>query len=59
VNNIFDQIKNEAKQILSTGRGSHAWDHTERVYNNCMKIGKKESADMEMQRKAQRWQGPS
>ena len=45
---LFNQIKDEAKKFLSTAKGSHDWDHTERVYNLCMHIGKKEGADFEI-----------
>lgn len=45
---IFSQIKEEARRFFSTSRGSHGWDHTERVYNLCMRIGKKEGADIEI-----------
>ncbi len=44
----FDTIKSEAQKLLSSAKGSHDWDHTERVYNLCMHIGKKEDADMEI-----------
>jgi len=45
---LFDDIKEEAKSYLSNARGSHDWAHTERVYNLCMHIGKKENADLEI-----------
>ncbi len=45
---LLDDIKQEAKSYFSNVRGSHAWDHTERVYNLCMHIGKKENADIEI-----------
>ncbi len=45
---VFEQIREEAKGLLSGAKGSHGWDHTERVYNLCMHIGKKENADLEI-----------
>lgn len=45
---LIEQIKEEAKDFFSNARGSHDWEHTERVYNFCMHIGKKESADIEV-----------
>ena len=45
---LLDQIKEEAKGFFLNARGSHDWDHVERVYNLCMHIGKKENADMEI-----------
>lgn len=49
---LFDDIKEEAKSYFSNARGSHDWNHTERVYNLCMRIGKKENADLEILRLA-------
>ena len=46
--NLFDDIKKEAQFFFLTARGSHDWEHTERVYNLCMHIGKKENADLEI-----------
>lgn len=43
---LIEKIKNEAKSYFTNARGSHDWDHTERVYNLCLRIGKKENADM-------------
>lgn len=45
---LFDDVKQEAKSYFSNVKGSHGWDHTERVYNLCMRIGKKENADIEI-----------
>lgn len=39
-------IKNEAKKFFRYSKGSHGWDHTERVYSLCLHIGKKEKADL-------------
>ena len=38
----------EAKHYFTNAKGSHDWDHTERVYNLCMHIGEKENADLEI-----------
>jgi len=46
--NLIEKIKKEAKSYFSNARGSHDWDHTERVYNLCIQIGKKENADIEI-----------
>ena len=35
-------------KCLSNAHGSHAWDHTQRVYNLCLHIGESEGADMEV-----------
>jgi len=45
---LFDDIKEETKSHFSNARGSHDWNHTERVYNLCMHIGKKEKADLDI-----------
>jgi uncharacterized protein len=37
-----------AKNCFLTARGSHDWDHTERVYRLCMHIGEVEGADLEV-----------
>jgi uncharacterized protein len=44
----FQIIVEEAKNIFAKAKGSHDWDHTERVYNMCMHIGKIEYADIEV-----------
>lgn len=41
-------IVEEAKHYFTNAKGSHDWDHTERVYNLCMHIGEKENADLEI-----------
>ncbi len=45
---IGDEIKKEAESFFLNSKGSHAWDHTLRVYNMCLHIGRKENADMEI-----------
>jgi uncharacterized protein len=44
----IQNIKAFAMKCLSTAHGSHAWDHTQRVYNLCLHIGESEGADMEV-----------
>ena len=43
---IIDTVRREAKRILDSAKGSHAWDHTLRVYRLCERIGAKEGADL-------------
>lgn len=45
---VLVQIKKEAKRYFENAKGSHDWEHTERVYNLCMHIGKEEKADIEI-----------
>lgn len=47
-NDLLDKIKEEAKGFFRRTRGSHDWDHTERVYQLCLRIGRKERADLEV-----------
>jgi len=44
----IDDIKAFAQKCFSKAPDSHAWDHTQRVYNLCMHIGHVEMADMEV-----------
>ena len=44
----IDDIKAFAMKCFSNARGSHDWDHTQRVYNLCMHIGQVEGADLEV-----------
>jgi uncharacterized protein len=44
----IEDIIGFAKKCFSTARGSHDWDHTERVYRLCMHIGQAEGADLEV-----------
>ena len=48
VASILTDVKNYAKGLFSESNGSHDWDHTRRVYNLCGRIGRIESADMEV-----------
>ncbi|MBW2221482.1 MAG: HD domain-containing protein [Deltaproteobacteria bacterium] len=45
---VLVQIKKEAKRYFENAKGSHDWEHTERVYNLCIHIGKEEKADIEI-----------
>jgi len=45
---LVDQIKSKAEQMFASARGSHAWEHTQRVYQLCRHIGAVEGADMEV-----------
>jgi uncharacterized protein len=42
----WDQIKCSAWEAVGRGPGSHGWDHVRRVYELCLKIGRKEKADL-------------
>jgi uncharacterized protein len=44
----MDKIKAFAKECLSSARGSHGWEHTERVHRLCLHIGQVEKADLEV-----------
>jgi uncharacterized protein len=44
---FFNELKEKIKHYFEEG-GSHAFDHTERVYNLALKIGKKEKADLDV-----------
>ncbi|MGZ4887126.1 MAG: HD domain-containing protein [Candidatus Aminicenantales bacterium] len=39
-------IRKQARVFFREARGSHDWDHTERVYRLCERIGRKERADL-------------
>jgi uncharacterized protein len=43
---LISRIREEAKSFFRSARGSHDWDHTERVYALCLRIGRKEKADL-------------
>jgi uncharacterized protein len=45
---LFDNVRKEARNYFPAARGSHDWDHTERVLRLCLRIGKKENADLEI-----------
>lgn len=46
--NILEKIKREVRQKLTHVNSCHEWEHTERVFNLAMNIGKKEKADLEV-----------
>lgn len=45
---LIKQITKRAKNFFSHSRGSHDWEHTLRVYNLCLHIGKKENANLKI-----------
>lgn len=45
---LFDRVREEVKTLFADARGSHDWEHTERVVNLCLHIGKREKADLEV-----------
>lgn len=45
---MIEQLKEDAKYIIEEGDGCHDWDHTLRVYNLAMHIGRIENADLEI-----------
>jgi uncharacterized protein len=45
---LFKKIRQEAGAHFRDARGSHDWDHTERVLELCLRIGKKEKANLEI-----------
>ncbi|MFH1284509.1 MAG: HD domain-containing protein [Candidatus Peregrinibacteria bacterium] len=46
--NLIQRIENRALHYLKSAKGSHDFDHTKRVLNLCLHIGKKENADLEI-----------
>lgn len=46
--NLTSKIWKEAKKFFLRSRGSHDWDHTERVYRLCLRLGKREGADLDI-----------
>ncbi|PIU35735.1 phosphohydrolase [Candidatus Shapirobacteria bacterium CG07_land_8_20_14_0_80_39_18] len=48
MDSFLKQIKKEAKKFFTKVKGSHGWDHTERVYALCLRIGRKEKANLEV-----------
>ena len=44
----IDAIKAYCQETFSQASLSHAWDHSQRVYNLCMHIGRIEGADLEV-----------
>ncbi|MCK5759518.1 MAG: HD domain-containing protein [Clostridiales bacterium] len=44
----LEKLKKEAIEILESSRGSHDWEHTERVLNMCMHIASVEGGDTDI-----------
>lgn len=49
---VFEAVRRDAQAYFSRARGSHDWDHTERVLRLCLRIGRKEKADLDVLRLA-------
>jgi uncharacterized protein len=47
-NATINKIKEEAKSFFSGANSCHEWEHTERVCNLALHIGKKENANLEV-----------
>jgi len=43
---LVSKVREEARAFFRSARGSHDWDHTERVYRLCLRIGREEKADL-------------
>ncbi len=43
---LVARIREEAGAFFRSARGSHDWDHTERVTRLCLRIGRREKADL-------------
>jgi uncharacterized protein len=48
MNEIIADIRNYSENAFKKAKHSHNWDHTERVYKLCMRIGAIEGADLEV-----------
>jgi uncharacterized protein len=49
---LLEAVRREARKFFRSARGSHAWDHTERVFRLCLRIGRREKADLDILRLA-------
>lgn len=49
---LFMELETGAKKLFGDSRGSHGWDHVERVLRLCEKMGPEEGCDMEILRLA-------
>jgi uncharacterized protein len=49
---VLEAVRKESRAFFRTARGSHGWDHTERVYELCLRIGRKEGGDLDILRLA-------
>ena len=45
---LIEQVRHYCAETLADSDGSHNWEHTLRVYNLCVHIGKVEGADMDV-----------
>jgi uncharacterized protein len=43
---LVEAVRAEARAGFDDARGSHDWDHTERVLHLCLRIGRREKADL-------------
>lgn len=48
VKNVLEGIRRAALDRMGESPGSHGWDHVERVWNLCRRIGLEEGADLEL-----------
>ena len=49
---VLADLQSQVRSLFEAARGSHAWDHTLRVFRLCEKIGRVERADMDVVRVA-------
>jgi uncharacterized protein len=49
---VLEGVRQEAQKYFRSAGGSHAWDHTERVFRLCLRIGRREKADLDVLRLA-------
>jgi len=49
---LFAAVEKDARGCFRSARGSHDWDHTRRVLRLCLRIGRKEAADLDILRLA-------
>jgi uncharacterized protein len=49
---VLEAVRQESQAFFRNARGSHDWDHTERVYELCFRLGRKERADLDVLRLA-------
>lgn len=45
---VLKAVRRESQAFFRDARGSHGWDHTGRVYEICLRIGRKEGADLDV-----------
>ncbi|MBI4828498.1 MAG: HD domain-containing protein [Nitrospinae bacterium] len=45
-NQLLESARERAKSFFANARGSHGWDHVERVVNLCRRLGLREGCDM-------------